>query len=131
MRKVIAAIGITAIADGLHMPLYAQPIWVSVHETEIKSSVFYAPSTIRRDGEKARVWVMVNLPYKQPDGSLSFREYWEMNCKEVSYKILQHENYPERQLSGGRISGETDAGDWRFIAPNTVDKMIWNKVCSG
>lgn len=76
------------------------------------------------------MWVLVDLPYKLPNGALSFREYWEMNCKEISYRILQHEDYPEPQLGGLRISGETDAGDWRYIGPGGgADEKILKLAC--
>lgn len=93
------------------------------------AKVYYDPASQNRDSEKVRVWVLIDLPFKQTDGSLSLREYWEMNCKEISYRILQQEKYPERQTNGMRISGETDAGDWRYIAPDSVDRMILNRVC--
>ncbi len=111
--------------------VFSQSVWVHVVDTAAGAVVYYAPSTIKRDGDRARVWALVDLPYKLPNGSLSFREYWEMNCEEVSYKILQHEDYPENRLGGLRISGETDAGDWRYIGPGGgADELIFKKVCS-
>lgn len=104
--------------------------WTFVYNGTMDAKIYYEPTTSSRDGEKVRVWVMIDMPYKQTDGSLSLREYWEMNCKEISYRILQQEKYPEHQNNGLRISGDTDAGDWRYIGPDGVDRMILGKVCS-
>jgi hypothetical protein len=73
---------------------------------------------------------MIDMPNRQPDGSMSLREYWEMSCKEVSYRILQQEKYPQHQNKGLRISGETNAGDWRYIGPDGIDRMILQKICT-
>ncbi len=103
--------------------------WTFVHNGTLNAKIYYDPATQSREGEKVRVWILVDLPFKQSDGSLSLREYLEMNCKEVSYRILQQEKFPEHQTGGMRISGETAAGDWRYIAPDSVDRMILKRVC--
>ena len=105
-------------------------VWTFISDGTLNAKIYYEPTTSSRDGEKVRVWVMIDMPYKQTDGSLSLREYWEMNCKEISYRILQQEKYPEHQNNGLRISGETDAGDWRYIGPDGVDRTILNKSCN-
>ena len=122
---------LVVVLFSISMPAHSQSVWMHVVNTVTGADVYYATSTVRRDGERARLWVLVDLPYKLSNGSLSFREYWEMNCKEVSYRILQHEDYPEKQLGGLRISGETDAGDWRYIGPGGgADELIWKRICS-
>lgn len=108
----------------------ARADWTFFAESNNDAKVYYEPTSVTRDGENVRVWTLIDLPFKQHDGSLSLREYWEMNCKEVSYRILQQEKYPQRQLAGLRISGETNAGDWRYIGPNNIDRMILKKVCA-
>lgn len=110
-----------------HITTYAD--WTFVSNGTQNAKIYYDHKTVSRDGEKIRVWVLIDLPYKLTDGSLSLREYWEMNCKEVSYRILQQEKYPEHHTNGIRISGETDAGDWRYIGPDGVDRMILRKAC--
>jgi hypothetical protein len=103
--------------------------WTLVAQSIRDAKIYYESKTITRESEKVRVWVMIDMPNRQPDGSLSLREYWEMNCKEISYRILQQEKYPQLQNMGGRISGETDAGDWRYIGPNGIDRIILKRIC--
>ena len=104
--------------------------WTLVAQSIRDAKVYYETTTITRASEKVRVWVMIDMPSRQLDGSLSLREYWEMNCREISYRILQQERYPEHQNKGPRISGETDAGDWRYIGPGGIDRIILKMVCA-
>ena len=103
--------------------------WTLVAQSIRDAKIYYETTSITRASDKVRVWIMIDMPTRQPDGSLSLREYWEMNCGEISYRILQQEKYPEHQNKGPRVSGETDAGDWRYIGPDGIDRIILKRAC--
>ncbi len=126
MRQTLRTLLLTTL---LSIPLAALAEWTLVGQSIRDAKIYYETTSITRASDKVRVWTMIDMPTRQPDGSLSLREYWEMNCKEISYRILQQEKYPEHQNKGPRVSGETDAGDWRYIGPDGIDRVILKKAC--
>ena len=126
MRQTLRTLLLTTL---LSIPLAVLAEWTLVGQSIRDAKIYYETTSITRASDKVRVWIMIDMPSRQPDGSLSLREYWEMNCREISYRILQQEKYPEHQNKGPRISGETDAGDWRYIGPDGIDRLVLHKVC--
>jgi hypothetical protein len=126
MRQTLRTLLLTTL---LSIPLAVLAEWTLVGQSIRDAKIYYETTSITRASDKVRVWIMIDMPSRQPDGSLSLREYWEMNCREISYRILQQEKYPEHQNKGPRISGETDAGDWRYIGPDGIDRIILKRAC--
>jgi hypothetical protein len=106
----------------------ARADWIYFTETTNGAKISLNNEALRNE-ELVRMWVMIDLPYKQTNGALSQREFWELNCKEQSFRILQIEYFPQQKLSGLRLSGEVNPGDWRYPAPGNVDKIIMEKYC--
>ena len=45
--------------------------WTLVAQSIRDAKIYYETTTITRTSEKVRIWIMIDMPSRQPDGSLS------------------------------------------------------------
>jgi hypothetical protein len=94
--------------------------WVPVDKT-IEAVSYLDATTIRKNGEFRRVWVLLDLLVRGPDGQLSVRALAEYDCKEERARFLYVSTHSGPMATGKiRVSGSNKSSDWHYIAPRTV-----------
>ena len=115
--------------------LCAGPVWAEwvLYENSIDGDAqfFYDPSTVK-GGNINRAWDKTELkkPAKGSQGyALSFRAYNEFDCVNEKVRTLQFEAFSETNLAGKTLSRFSEPSNWEYVAPRTIQKTLFNKVC--
>ena len=116
--------------------LIALPAWASwefVVETESGTQVFLDFQTVRREGNRVKVWQLTNYPKPQntPSGLeiFSLRTRYEFDCKDETSRMLAITAFPEQYARGKELGHEGESNKWEHIAPRSTNSEILKKVC--
>jgi len=90
---------------------------------------FIDPSTITRQGDIRRVWMLVEHKRNEPVKERSSKWYIEVNCRERSTRDLQFAAYSEPKGNGERLLGANEPSKWRFVAPDEAMNDVLKAVC--
>lgn len=121
MRVVLTLLLMVATA-----PAWAD--WMKVDESD-NQVVYIDPATIRKDGHLRRVWEIINLKQKGPDGLESMRGYLELDCAEEKRRLLSITAHSGPMASEGLLWSQHTNSEWHYIAPNTAATTILRIVC--
>lgn len=103
--------------------------WVKYSETD-RTTFYYDPATIRKDGHIRRVWQLEDLRMRHKDGEMSRRSRIEYDCKQERMRYLGLSEHSE-SMAGGQVLntfGEDDK--WREIPPETPLETMLKIVCA-
>ena len=87
-------------------------------------------SSIRKDGNLRKVWVLQDLKQRQKEGGLSFRARMEYDCKEERFRYLSATLHSSQMAQGNLINSQTGVSNWIDIAPRTAMEDSFKLVCS-
>ena len=103
--------------------------WVMYSKSE-KSTFYYDPATIRKDGNMRRVWELHDLRMRRNNGVISRRMRQEYDCKEERYRFLFVSGHSEPMAKGEILITEGEDNVWDAIAPGTISDEILKIVCA-
>jgi hypothetical protein len=88
--------------------------------------------SIRKDGNKLRVWQMTN--FSKPrivlgQEVLSLRARVEFDCKKEQEKLVSVSLFSQYFATGDLIKLEDKGADWKDIPPDTVGWDVFKSVC--
>jgi len=112
--------------------LIASPAWAEWVEVTRGSNenVFYIdPATIRKEGNRRKVWGITDLKKAGFSGELSRKYRKEFDCKEERVRILNISAYSKSMGAGDVLVIDNGIGEWQEIAPETVDETLLKRVC--
>lgn len=113
-------------------PAYAE--WVRLNENEEGTTVYVDPDTIRRKGDRVKMWELYD--YKTAlntasGPSSSNRQQSEYDCPEERTRTLAAQTYSGNMLSGKFLKNYTfDEDQWQPIPPGTLGQALWQFACS-
>lgn len=96
----------------------------------IGGSVYWGNfSSIRKDGNKVRMWSIRNSG-DVDDGIKSFRSLEEFDCKNETIRSLSVHSFSDFDAMGEsqNISGP-ELSKMRYVAPNTMESIVMNIAC--
>lgn len=102
--------------------------WFKVDESN-QIIAYIDPTTIRKDGNLRRVWVIHDL--KQPDenGALSFRARQEFDCKQERSRTLSLSTHRGQMAEGGILLSLNTIEEWADAPPKTIIETVLQAVC--
>ena len=103
--------------------------WVFYSETD-RSTFYYDPATIRKDGHIRRVWELNDLRKRHKDGEMSRRYRAEYDCKQERMRYLGLSEHSEPMAAGKLLNTFGEDKDWREVPPGTVLETILKIVCA-
>jgi hypothetical protein len=116
--------------------LFAPPAWADwdfVVETESGTQVFIDFQTVRKEGNRVKVWQLTNYlkPQKIPSGLeiFSLRTRYEFDCKDETSRMLAITAFPEQYAKGKELGHEGESNKWEHIAPRSTHSEVLKKVC--
>ena len=127
MKKTILALMLAAVSGA------AMAEWVDLGESD-RSTAYFDPATIRRSGDKVKMWRLIDL--KSPDRAgggqpyLSVKAQDEFDCKDERFRTL-YIQFHSGKMGNGTTTG-TGEGDmkWTPVSPGSVGEAIWKAACS-
>jgi len=124
MHKAILMMLLAAVSSS------AKAEWVEIGTTN-KSTVYADPTTIRKSGNKVKMWALWDYSTAQEGGSkpyMSVRIQNEYNCKEETHRQIFATVFTDNMARGNEIASQGGRG-WEPIAPRTHDEALWQFAC--
>ena len=89
---------------------------------------YYKPSSVVRDGNVIKFWVLFDLNKPAKSGILSAVNYEELDCVDKKQRTLQSQNYFSSGGKGdpGKSFG---AASWDYVIPGTLTEVLMNRLC--
>jgi len=96
-----------------------------------KDDMYYIDlETIRKDGNMRTFWSKTESKSRRKDGTISYREKLEIDCKKEGVRILAIATFAEPNLRGTLIfQGDFPNAPFDAIAPGTIDNTFMRLVC--
>ena len=107
-------------------PVFAEWTWVS----ESEGGTFYIDfHTVKENNGYVYFWDMVDYLKPSQQGHLSSKLLKEVDCdipRKFKYLSFVHCTQP---MSGGNCDANSNASEWEYPSPNSVDEALTNEVC--
>ena len=103
--------------------------WMLVLTT--KTETYYMdPSTVVKEGNLRRIWVIRNKNQRDKKGIISFRSKEEYDCANDRLRVLAFSSHSEPMAEGNTITDlSSHVENWREIPPRTVNDFLLKTVC--
>jgi hypothetical protein len=108
-------------------PSYAG--WTEVTE-DVKRNTYYVDfERIKKVDGNVYFWDLTDLLKPNEDGDLSYKSYFQGDCKLFRVKILSQSKHNQPMGGGtGHILNKPDK--WRYPSPESTIELILKSVCS-
>lgn len=101
--------------------------WVRYGESEVGVH-YFDPSTLRSDGDRRRIWRLIDRRDKVGNGIHSGKALIEIDCRASTYRYIQTLQYSGR-MGHGRYLGGDGEQPAENIAPGTMVDHLSKLVC--
>ena len=97
----------------------------------VDGDTFYVDfERIRKVDEYVYYWYLIDKAKPNLWGDLSYRGYYEGDCKLFRFKILRHSYYTEPMGEGiPSKSNNNPENEWRYPPPDSTSETILKTVC--
>jgi hypothetical protein len=108
------------------------PGWV-VFETLPDATIYVDPSSIRREGNRAEMWVLIDYRSPQPDKTgkqvLSDKLRYEYDCRARQLSIIDTSAHAGPMASGETINVNPDPPQLTPVPAGTTAERMWSRAC--
>lgn len=130
MRKAILMMLLAVVSSS------AMAEWVVVTRSENGANTVYVdPATIRKAGNKVKMWELFDYKTMQAQVSnrglpyMSSKSRSEYDCKEEQSRTLASSYHGENMGGGGVIYTDDEPGKWRPVSPESINEALWELAC--
>jgi hypothetical protein len=106
--------------------------WV-VFEATPEATIYIDPSTIRREGDRAEMWALIDYKTPQPDKTgkqvLSDKLQYQYDCKARQLSIIATSAHAGPMASGEIINVNPDPPQVTPIPAGTTAEQMWARAC--
>ena len=121
LMMILAIVSNSAVAE-----------WIEIGKTEKEEpSTYYAdPDTIRKSGNKVKMWTLIDFSTFKVDGFfISAKQKREYDCEEKKKRILFTALYSEHMGGGKTVSIINSRYDWKLVSPDSIDEAVLEYAC--
>ena len=127
---------ITIVAECVE-PLRAYADWVNVGSKIERGLTVYTAyldsDSIRRKGNVVTLWALFDyMTIQSIVGGpwLSSKTRRQYDCVEETVQLLGYMTFTGNMGSGEAVSSNSEQSRWEPIAPDSIDRKLWDIVCS-
>ena len=106
--------------------------WV-VFEAAPDATIYVDPSTIRREGDRAEMWVLIDYASPQPDKTgkqvMSDKLQYQYDCSGKQLSIVATSAHAGRMASGETINVNPDPPQLTPVPAGTTAEKMWQHAC--
>jgi hypothetical protein len=106
--------------------------WV-VFEAAPDATIYVDPSTIRREGDRAEMWVLIDYASPQPDKTgkqvMSDKLQYKYDCSGKQLSIVATSAHAGPMASGETINVNPDPPQLTPIPAGTTAEKMWQHAC--
>jgi hypothetical protein len=128
MRKIILMMLLVVVSSS------AEAGWVEVGGTDDGVTIYADPATIRKAGNRVKMWIMSDFQTEQavPSGGkpyMSQKGQNEYDCKEEQTRLIAFLWYSGNMGGGDMVYSDFDPLKWRPVVPGSVGEAQWKYAC--
>jgi len=127
MFKVIFILLLTGVSSN------AMAEWVKVtSDAKNAYDVYAKPDSIRRSGEKVKMWDLVDFHTAQKDGDsifLSAKSLHEYDCEELQSRVIYYVWLSKNMGVGVAVYTGSKTQDWEPVKPHSANEIMLQYVC--
>ena len=116
----------------------AQAEWVDiggkVHDGLAIYRVYIDPDNIQRNGDVVTLWALFDyMTIQSIVGGpwLSSKAQRQFDCAEKRIRLLGYMTFTGNMGSGESVFSNSQESKWEPIAPDSIDRKLWEVACSG
>ncbi len=106
--------------------------WV-VFEAAPDATIYVDPSTVRREGDRAEMWVLIDYASPQPDKTgkqvMSDKLQYQYDCSGKQLSIVATSAHAGPMASGETINVNPDPPQLTPIPAGTTAEKMWQHAC--
>jgi len=106
--------------------------WV-VFEAAPDATIYVDPSTIRREGDRAEMWVLIDYASPQPDKTgkqvMSDKLQYQYDCSGKQLSIVATSAHTGSMASGEIVNVNPDPPQLTPIPAGTTAEKMWQHAC--
>jgi hypothetical protein len=110
--------------------------WVNVADKAEKGltvyTVYVDPDSIRRNGDVVTLWALFDyMTIQSIVGGpwLSSKAQRQFDCAETRIRLLGYMTFTGNMGSGEPVFSNSDVSKWEPIAPDSIDRKLWEVAC--
>ncbi len=127
MPKAILILLLAAVSNG------AAAEWVNVSTDDSGSTIYADPSTIRKVGNRVKMWVLFDYRKATLDAGdkiMSKRKHEEYDCKKKQIRLLYLSKHTGRFTEGKVVYlNDIPYNKWVPVVPGSVFEDLWRYAC--
>ena len=127
MPKAILILLLAAVSNG------AAAEWVNVSTDDSGSTIYADPSTIRKVGNRVKMWVLFDYRKATLDAGdkiMSKRKHEEYDCKKKQIRLLYLSKHSGRFTEGKVVYlNDIPYNKWVPVVPGSVLEDLWRYAC--
>ncbi len=127
MPKAILILLLAAVSNG------AAAEWVNVSTDDSGSTIYADPSTIRKVGNRVKMWVLFDYRKATLDAGdkiMSKKKHEEYDCKKKQIRLLYLSKHSGRFTEGKVVYlNDIPYNKWVPVAPGSVLEDLWRYAC--
>jgi len=127
MPKAILILLLAAVSNG------AAAEWVNVSTDDSGSTIYADPSTIRKVGNRVKMWVLFDYRKATLDAGdkiMSKRKHEEYDCKKKQIRLLYISKHTGRFTEGKVVYlNDIPYNKWVPVVPGSVFEDLWRYAC--
>lgn len=126
MRKFFMAMTLAALSN------VAMAAW-QVVETTPEVTIHVDPATVKKAGNRATLWILLDYKQPQPDKTgkkvLSDKVQYQFDCKEKQYQTIYTSAHTGQMAGGEIVNINPDPPKLTPVAAGTLDEVFWQRAC--
>ena len=106
--------------------------WMSLGESDSGTTVYADPTTILREGDLVKMWVLFDFKTVRTKEGISYssaKAHMEYDCADQRYEGLAVMYYPGNMGNGNVLDRSSGKGKWLRISPGSLDQSLWKLAC--
>ncbi len=127
MPKAILILLLASVSNG------AAAEWVNVSTDDSGSTIYADPSTIRKVGNRVKMWVLFDYRKATLDAGdkiMSKRKHEEYDCKKKQIRLLYLSKHSGRFTEGKVVYlNDIPYNKWVPVVPGSVFEDLWRYAC--
>lgn len=106
--------------------------WMSFGESESGTTVYADPTTIVREGDLVKMWVLFDFKTARTKEGVSYssaKAHMEYDCAGQRYEGLTVMYYSGNMGNGNVLDRSSGKGNWLRISSGSLDQSLWKLAC--
>jgi hypothetical protein len=105
---------------------------MSLGESDSGTSVYADPTTMRREGDLVKMWVLFDFKTVRTKEGVSYssaKAHINYDCTEQRYEGLTVMYFSGNMGNGNLLDRSSGKGKWLRISPGSLDQSLWKLAC--